>query len=92
MAAFKAGMNASYYQMARNLSSLKTEGRDTTIITNYPTHGAMALSTGGMVERGMALDQYEKWSKMKCGLSQAGLDFFRTEILSGAVDPASDHK
>lgn len=70
MAAFKAGMNASYYQMARNLSSLKTEGRDTTIITNYPTHGAMALSTGGMVERGMALDQYEKWSKMKCGLSQ----------------------
>jgi hypothetical protein len=68
VAAFKAGMNESYYQMSLNLS--KIEGRETTIITNYPTHEAMAFSSGGMVERGMALDQYVHWSKMKCGLSQ----------------------
>jgi hypothetical protein len=68
MAAFQAGMNESYYQMALNLSRI--EGRETTTITNYPTHGAMAFSTGGMVERGMALDQYVHWSQMKCGLSQ----------------------
>lgn len=41
MAAFKAGMNESYYQMALNLSKIK--GRETTIITNYPTHVTFSL-------------------------------------------------
>lgn len=67
LAAFEAGLNQSYYEMALNLSKA---GRPTTIITNYPTHHSMAFSSGGMVERGMALDQFKKWSQMKCGLAQ----------------------
>ena len=63
MAAFKAGMNQSYYEMALNLSAVtEATGKPTTIITNYPTHGAMALSSGGMVERGMALKDYAQWA------------------------------
>jgi hypothetical protein len=68
LAAFQAGMNASYYQMALNLSHI--QGRATTIITNYPTKESMAFSTGGMTERGLALKDYEHWSEMKCGLAQ----------------------
>ena len=40
----------------------------TTIITNYPTHEAMALSSGGMTERGLALKDFKSWSQKKCGL------------------------
>jgi hypothetical protein len=70
VAAYKTGLNTSVAALARNLSATARGTAGTTIITNYPTTEAMALSSGGMVERGMALKFFKQWSQKKCGLDQ----------------------
>merc|ERR1711924_83247 len=44
--------------------------QNSTLITNYPTHEAMALCSGGMIERGASMQAIASWAKMKCGLDQ----------------------
>lgn len=48
VAEYKAGLNASFAALATNLSATARGTTGTTIITNYPTHEAMVLSSGGM--------------------------------------------
>ena len=86
VAAYKAGLNASVAALAQNLSGTARGTAGTTIITNYPTHEAMALSSGGMTERGLALEDFEHWSEMKCGLDQGPcLLAFHTDHGTGAA-------
>ena len=42
-----------------------------TIVTNYPTAEAMALCTGGMIERGAAMKDIDSWKTKACGLDAA---------------------
>jgi hypothetical protein len=83
---YKAGLNASFASLALNLSGSARGQAGTTIITNYPTHEAMALSSGGMTERGLALKDFKHWSQMKCGLDQGPcLLAFHTDHGTGAA-------
>lgn len=86
MTAYKQGLNASVAALAVNLSGTARGMAGTTIITNYPTHEAMALSSGGMTERGLALKDFKHWSQMKCGLDQGPcLLAFHTDHGTGAA-------
>ena len=86
VAAYKSGLNASFAALAQNLSATARGVGGTTIITNYPTHEAMALSSGGMTERGLALNDFKHWSQMKCGLDQGPcLLAFHTDHGTGAA-------
>ena len=85
VADYKSGLNASFAALATNLSGSARGQAGTTIITNYPTKEAMALSSGGMTERGLALKDFKHWSQMKCGLDQGPcLLAFHTDHGTGA--------
>ena len=76
--AWAAGLNQSVYELALRL------GPNRTLITNYPTHEAMALCQGGMIERGAAMRDIYSWRNMRCGLTQ------RTCVLDYHVDHGTD--
>ena len=51
-------------------SLMQTRGTaNSTLITNYPTHEAMALCSGGMIERGATMEAIASWAKMKWQIS-----------------------
>lgn len=61
-AAWAAGLNESVAELARRL------GPNATLISNYPTDEALALCSGGMMERGGAIKDVIAFGKKKCGL------------------------
>ena len=88
-AAWAAGLNASHRALAETLASLAAANATLaapTIVTNYPTAEAMALCTGGMIERGAAMKDIDSWKTKACGLDAAPclLDYHVDHGTSGA--------
>eukprot|EP00041_Stephanoeca_diplocostata_P030143 m.904777 g.904777 ORF g.904777 m.904777 type:complete len:438 (+) comp23695_c0_seq51:140-1453(+) len=61
-ASWARGLNESVFELARRL------GPNRTTISNYPTPDALALCSGGMMERGGTRAQIASWSNKTCGL------------------------
>ena len=61
-AAWAAGLQEAVATLSQRLGPTKT------LISNYPTPGAMKLVVGGMMERGGSTEAIQAFGKKKCGL------------------------